>query len=339
MVKMHIAKYITTNNLIGIDEARNGKKCNCECYSCGGVLIARQKEIAWHFAHYKNSAKDCKYSFWVVCRDLARQIFLAENYMLEKIKLESKSNYFNITRVSTKNTKVDDFHFDLSFYTQKYGRVYVYFVTPETQRDKHSQYNTYSEHVLLIDLSEADSQKSEISEFLNETIIHSFNKKNFLLKKKPIKKHAPTSSQKFATSFFEEQENEEKQKKLLEEISKNTPSLENHTCEKFLFSLQKHDIDFSKIDSKDITNIKKLDSTFLAYVKKYGVDSNKAYGCKIIFDTTRNKFISAQGLFFGVILLEYKYVVYYAKDKGLVPLFVTPFSDSISRRIINYRVP
>ena len=73
---MHIATFLPTGELIGIDKAEKGINCQCACYSCKGELIAKQGESnQWHFAHHHNSKTQCEYSFWVVCRDLAKQIF------------------------------------------------------------------------------------------------------------------------------------------------------------------------------------------------------------------------------------------------------------------------
>ena len=138
---MHIAKYIPTGKLIDISNVVKGKKCNCKCYSCGGKLIAKKGEQrADHFAHDKNSEKECQYSFWVVCRDLAKQIFLnTEKNTPIKISLNNNIEYVQVADISTYNAKVENINFDLYFHTKKYGIIYVYF-----QLQKHKDYKSIS---------------------------------------------------------------------------------------------------------------------------------------------------------------------------------------------------
>ncbi len=57
-----------------------GKKCGCICPSCKTPLIARHGEVnEWHFAHasrtvYSKTENECKFSFYVSVRMMARQI-------------------------------------------------------------------------------------------------------------------------------------------------------------------------------------------------------------------------------------------------------------------------
>jgi len=57
-----------------------GKKCGCICPSCKTPLIARHGDVKeWHFAHasrtvFKKTENECKFSFYVSVRMMARQI-------------------------------------------------------------------------------------------------------------------------------------------------------------------------------------------------------------------------------------------------------------------------
>ena len=45
-------------NSVYIDDVPNGKKCECHCRECGGVLIARQgRKRIHHFAHFNGSER------------------------------------------------------------------------------------------------------------------------------------------------------------------------------------------------------------------------------------------------------------------------------------------
>ena len=135
-IEMHIAHDKNSKKLMGIDKVEKGKKCDCICVSCRGELIAKQGEYnQWHFSHFHNSEKDCDYSFWVVCRDLAKQIFLSTEKPLKRIWISSKIGQVNVNYVSTEIAKMSQTNFDVSFFTKEYGRIYVYFVTPEHNRN------------------------------------------------------------------------------------------------------------------------------------------------------------------------------------------------------------
>lgn len=48
--------------LIAVEDASNGRSCNCSCIVCGSALIAKQgKKRSWHFAHAQNEI-DCSWS-------------------------------------------------------------------------------------------------------------------------------------------------------------------------------------------------------------------------------------------------------------------------------------
>ena len=67
-------------SLVDVENVPRGAKCGCVCPSCKTPLIARQgKEKEWHFAHasrrnYERTKNECRYSFFVSIRLMARQI-------------------------------------------------------------------------------------------------------------------------------------------------------------------------------------------------------------------------------------------------------------------------
>ncbi|MFW2374099.1 MAG: competence protein CoiA family protein [Gammaproteobacteria bacterium] len=69
-----------TGMLVDVTEAKRGSQCGCICPECKTPLIARQgDEKEWHFAHasrkvYKRTQKECKFSFYLSVRLMARQI-------------------------------------------------------------------------------------------------------------------------------------------------------------------------------------------------------------------------------------------------------------------------
>jgi len=77
---LEYGKHRVSGKMIFIDDAMNGKKCNCVCAGCGDVLIARQGESNdAHFAHA--SGDQCGYSGESALHQLAKQI-IAENKMM-----------------------------------------------------------------------------------------------------------------------------------------------------------------------------------------------------------------------------------------------------------------
>lgn len=66
--------------MIFIDDAVNGKKCNCVCAGCGDALIARQGESNdAHFAHANGD--QCSYSGESALHQLAKQIIEEKKMM------------------------------------------------------------------------------------------------------------------------------------------------------------------------------------------------------------------------------------------------------------------
>lgn len=67
-------------SFLDVGDVPRGKACGCICPSCQTPLIARQGDVKeWHFAHasrdvYAQTQQECKYSFYVSVRMMARQI-------------------------------------------------------------------------------------------------------------------------------------------------------------------------------------------------------------------------------------------------------------------------
>lgn len=330
---MHIATFLPTGELIGIDKAEKGINCQCACYSCKGELIAKQGESnQWHFAHHHNSKTQCEYSFWVVCRDLAKQIFSSEVHPIRTIAISHQIGSKEISRISFEDTKIDDITFDLSFYAKDIGRIFVYFLTPEYNRNHLSNMDAFSENILLINLADALSQKDSITAFLYQTIIDGTLAKNYFDKRK-----APPVY-KLTNSLFDEIEEEENEEKLKLEIIKNTPNLSNYKPSIFkeTLNLPEFEINTSKLSPKDIICISSLNEIFISFVKKYGYDNNKSYVYKEIDNNGKVYFISYKNIFLGYAILENKYVVFVPRNNSIEPIMATPFRDSIPRIIRKY---
>lgn len=327
---MHIATFLSTGELIGIDKAEKGINCQCACYSCKGELIAKQGESnKWHFAHHHNSKTQCEYSFWVVCRDLAKQIFSSKVHPLSTIAISHQIGSKEISRISFEDTKIDDITFDLSFYAKDIGRIFVYFLTPEYNRNQFNSIDTFSENILLINLSKTLGKRDSITEFLYKTIIDGVTEKKFFEKIKIM------SSQKIMTNLFEEIELEDNQEKLKQEIINNTPNLSNYKPDIFMAALgeKKFEIDILELSERDKLCIGSLDKIFLSFIQKYGYDSNKNYIYKEISDNKKVFFITYNNIFLSYAILEKKYVLFIPRNKTLEPILATSFMDSIARKI------
>lgn len=65
---------------VDIHDVPRGLHCQCVCPSCDTPLIARKgEEKVWHFAHasravYEHTGQECRFSFWVSVRMMARQL-------------------------------------------------------------------------------------------------------------------------------------------------------------------------------------------------------------------------------------------------------------------------
>jgi len=336
-IEMHIAIFEPTGKLIGIDKADKGKNCRCYCVSCKGELVAKQGEMnQWHFAHHHNSKKECDYSFWVVCRDLAKQIFLSEETPLKAIRLSNDIGPTQISHVSISNTKRDGITFDVSFMTKEYGRVFVYFLTPEQNRQNFDETVQFSENVLLIKLKSVEHKKEKISEELQSIIVEGFNVKKFFDKtKKPLVSIPQTTLYTPTLSLFDEIEEEERAKKKALEISRNTPDVSQYNANVFMKLLldTKFEVNTSKFSQKDINCIGTLDIVFLDFIARYGYDCNKHFGFKEIANNSKVFFAGFNNTFVGYARLDVKYVLFIPKNKTLIPIFSTPFQDNVARKI------
>ena len=329
-VNMHIATFIPTGELIGIDKSDKGLNCHCKCYSCQGELVAKQGESnQWHFAHHKNSKKQCDYSFWVVCRDLAKQIFCSKISPIDSISLSHKIDNTTISRISIEDAKVDDITFDLSFYAKDIGRIFVYFLTPEYSRNQLESFDNFFENILLINLSSAINEKDNITAYLYKAIVGDINTKKFIEKRKKL------PAKKSTTTLFEEIEQEEKEKELELEILKNTPNLSYYRPDIFItiLSKPKFGIDTHKFSEKDRLYIHSLDKLFISFIEKHGYNRNKSFVYKELFDDKKIYFISYNNTFLSYVILENKYVLLIPKNNTLEPIMVTSFRDSIARTI------
>lgn len=336
-IEMHIAVHALSGDMVGIDKANKGKNCGCLCWSCKGELVAKKGEKnQWHFAHSQNSKKKCDYSFWVVCRDLARQIFASQKLPLKCIRLSNDIGITEISDISFNNTKVGDKTFELSFDTQEYGRVFVYFITPEQNRYHFDTTVSFPENVLLIDLTNIEYKKEDVTKELYSIIINGINLKNFFDKKKlqltPI---IPINGSIPKISLFDELEEEEKAQKKSFEIIQNTPEISCYDPSLFKEMLRnpKFEIIVNRFTPKDLACIDGLDKIFLGFYKTHGYNENKHFFFKEIDQNKMVYFASYNERFIGFVLLDIKYVVFVPKEKTLIPVMSTSYKDGIPKKI------
>lgn len=336
-IEMHIAIYNPTSELIGIDKAHKGKNCDCRCYSCQGELVAKKGGLnQWHFAHSHNSKKECDYSFWVVCRDLAKQIFSSKNHPLTSMRLSNDIGDTSISHISFDDTSMDDINFDVSFLTKEYGRIYVYFITPEYNRHQFSDNPSFSKNALLIKLKSIEHKKGKVTQELQEIIKEGFNVKKFFdIAKKKIEPTPPVSYFVPKVSLFDEIDQEEKESKKALEIERNTPDFSHYHPHEFRRLLwdPKLEVNTSNFMPKDLECINSLDKIFLQFIAKYGYECNKSFGFKEIANNNKVYFASYYNTFVGYAILDIKFVLFVPKGKTLIPIFSTSFQDSIARKI------
>lgn len=328
-IEMHIAIHEPTGKLIGIDKADKGKNCQCHCVSCKGELVAKQGGInQWHFAHYHNSKKECDYSFWVACRDLAKQIFFNFDSPIKKIQLPNENQKTQIRYVSLEQTKIDGINFDLSFSCEKFDRIYVYFLTPESNRLKQNDFiRAFSNYILLIDISLLDEKKYSVSQKLHELIYDNKNVKQFIFKR--------TLEKNISDNLFKVLENEERIRELKLEIKRNTPDISKYNPNDFIESLKnpKFDIDLNKMNAKDFERIHLLDKKFLRFIDHYGTDHNKHLEYKEIIEEDGFRFSSYLDHFLLITIIEYKFIIIGASNGTLIP-----FTMAYRKTLIPYKV-
>jgi hypothetical protein len=316
--------------LIGIDDAENGLKCNCICYSCGGKLIARKgDERQHHFAHHKNSIKDCKYSFWVVCRDLVEQLFIPNKKdFLKKINLPDEYRYNTITKVSTRHLTVANNKFDIYIQTRENGPIYVRYITPEAHRIQ-EEYMLDTESlshpmtILEINLTNAYEHRGAITEYLKEIIIDSTSKKH-IIRKFPLKHEISKTPYEY-NLFSSEFKDKEESKKIIPNISKFSSS--RFKKELLLF-------DIKSFDKKDIIAIDELAIYYKKNIEKYAFDENKSHIYNIISYDYPHGMISVQEDFFGMIKISNEYIVYIEKNGYFTPIVASPFLDNIKAKLL-----
>lgn len=337
-IEMHIAIHDPTGKLIGIDKADKGKNCQCHCVSCKGELVAKQGGTnQWHFAHYHNSKKECDYSFWVVCRDLAKQIFLSKETQPNTIRLSNDIDPIQISDITINDTKRDDITFDMSFMTKEYGRVFVYLLTPEQNRHHFDDTVSFSENVLLIKLQGIEHKKEKVTEELQSIIVEGFNIKKFLdkTKRQSVQPTSPIQSYEPSVSLFNEIKDERRAALKDFEISRNTPDISKYDANEFMRLLQnrKLEMNTAKFSPKDISCVRSLNTTFLEFISKYGYDCHKNFGFKEIANNSKVFFASFNNTFVGYVMLDVKFILFVPKNKTLIPIFSTPFQDNVARKI------
>lgn len=98
--------------------------------------------------------------FWVVCRDLARQIFASQKLPLKCIRLSN--DITGVAKSAISRLTIQKFvikHLNCHL-IPKYGRVFVYFITPEQNRYLILiQLFHLLKYVLLIDLTNIEYKK------------------------------------------------------------------------------------------------------------------------------------------------------------------------------------
>lgn len=109
-VLMPFAKSNKTGQIIGIQEAERGSKCDCRCLSCNTPVTARQAEInQWHFAHRtsdSSTTNECKFSPITAVSLILRQQFPVHLTDFDLDEWPFSNIVWNIDKV------IDGCHFD-----------------------------------------------------------------------------------------------------------------------------------------------------------------------------------------------------------------------------------
>ena len=102
---MKLAYHNGLDKIIHIDNADNGKNCNCKCLLCDEELQARQGLIrGWHFKHHINP--NCSGGQESALHKLGKQILIDNSYI--KVPRHNTINYSNAVAEKDLETKRPD---------------------------------------------------------------------------------------------------------------------------------------------------------------------------------------------------------------------------------------
>lgn len=354
MVKMHIALSKKTKMPKGIDEVKRGKACNCICISCKANLIAKKsehKQRDWHFAHNTGATKECDYSFWVACRDLALQTLqkrrskLYDNHIVFKIpKIHILPPWrkpiktlapFKINNLSANNVVHDGNRFDAKIETI-FGNIYVYFVTPKEDSNRHRSHSEtkniyfYDTLILEINLTLALYEKHSISKFLEEIIFNTSTCKSWFLPK---------------VSFLPEEEI------ILPIVDVKASDCPVAPLRPMVFQLPlspkiNFEIDLF-IDSvtklilpSKLSNTDKLAISFIADFFELASDffhDKHAYGYYEIFHYQSHFLLNLNNQYYGVVMVANGYTIYQKVNQCFLPRKYINFYDNFERALRNMK--
>jgi len=336
MVNMNIARLKVANSIVGIDQVAKGQQCNCICLSCRAPLIAKKGESnEWHFAHSKGSIKECFYSFWVACRDLARQMLKSDNgdycsqiaLSVEKINVRAPwansvnhRNYISVNSVQTSYVQFDGCHFDAKLDTS-IGAIYLFFLTSkEEEANRKKEYllkrrRFFQNYLILeIDLSRAYFQKNEISQFLKESLITSTMKKRWVKPLEPFIRKLPKQINNSLPEYPTINTIKPKQEPNIAFFKKD-----------MLFEIHKE----IKIDDSDTIAISQIPEFYNDALKKYGLYPYESMEYKELCNIRRHFLIGFQHEYFGMIIIGNGYLVYAQLREQYYPVCYSSFRDSI----------
>jgi len=155
--------------LVSVKDVASGLSCSCLCPSCNMKLLDK-------------ATIDCRYSYWVSVRDMAKQILKATRYIKVKLNSVSKLQLFpyssqsNIIEIfKIKKVQESDYLAITSI-----GEVKIYLSTPEhTKFSELIRSESFTDNLVLnINLSQYEDSKRSDLEIL---IINNIKCKTFLL--------------------------------------------------------------------------------------------------------------------------------------------------------------
>jgi hypothetical protein len=160
-----------TGKMVSIDEAKNGKNCNCICAECRETLIARQGENnQWHFAHL--SGKTCTGAIETALHRLAKQIVAENNW----IRLPD-GKIFNYSE-RKQEAIVQGLRADVLISNEAETILVEIFVTHKIKTSKEQVIIFNNLKVLEIDLSDIDRNISKIE--LKQILIDQGSRKRII---------------------------------------------------------------------------------------------------------------------------------------------------------------
>jgi len=299
--KIPYALSLDSHHLVGVDDGVQGLSCNCICPSCSIRLEAIQGNIRiHHFRHHDKAADDCKYSYWVSVRDLAKQIFRELKYIQckntpvdsKKAVKDMNARYkFDILEEKKLHEK---YGMDI-FFISDIGLLGITFLTPEKrERNDEALSSDANYHILEVDLTSIQNMQNYTINALKE-LIENPNSKRFV----------------FPTSSIKNIELQEDKDYVRLYRSKSIMDMEDFRAFKI------NTILLNSFEQRDFSAINVAKLYYKNMLKRFcNIEADD--DCKEIHNNGLHSFYQCKDQYYGVVAIQNKYHIYQVLEEKII---------------------